>query len=245
MLQRLSSPFREFGAFAGALYVIDRILGRLSSHLKLYVYEMMVQPISDKPLVAGRLGKSIEIRELRRGDPEIERMPARPEIKESRFAQGAICLGAFQKGKFIGYIWFCTGKYDEDEVRSTYHLEPPGKAVFDFDLYLFPEHRMGLGFVGLWNGANAFLHGRGIEFTFSRLTRFNLASRRAHRHLGWKLVGSAVFLQAWRLELMCATLFPYVSITIRPSGRVRLAAVIAFMSNGSPLLVLRPWNSRP
>jgi hypothetical protein len=95
--------------------------------------------------------------------------------------------------------------------------------VFDFDFYLFPEHRMGLGFVGLWNGANAFLNRRGVHHTFSRLTRFNVASRRAHQHLGWKVVGRALFLQAWRIEIMLATLFPYVHISATKSGRVRLA----------------------
>ena len=68
-------------------------------------------------------------------------------------------------------------------------------SVFDFDFYIYPEHRMGLAFVALWNGANAFLSSRGIRFpTFSRLTRFNTA-RIAHRHFGWKHVGRALFLQ--------------------------------------------------
>ena len=149
-------------------------------------------------------------------------MPARPEIKESRFKQNAICLGAFNKGQFVGYIWFCFNAYEEDEVRCTFVLTPPGESVFDFDLYIFPEHRMGLGFVGIWNGANRFLRSRGIKFWFSRLTRFNLASRRAHQHLGWKRVGSAVFLQAWRVEFMMATIFPYVHVSMGKSGQVRL-----------------------
>ena len=222
MLKRISSPFKDFGPLAGTLYVIDRILGRISSRLRLYAYELMVQPIPDKPLIPARLANSIKLREIRLGDPEVERMPARADIKASRFAQGATCLGAFQKEKFIGYIWFCRDKYEEDEVRCTYQLTPLGSAVFDFDLYLFPEHRMGLGFVALWNGANAYLHSLGIAFTFSRLTRFNLASRRAHKHLGWKLVARAVFFQAWRLEFMVATQFPYLGVTVQPNGRIHL-----------------------
>ncbi len=222
ILKRITGPFREFGPGAGSLYVIDRILGRVSPHLKLYVYELMVQPITDKPLVPGRLASSVEIREIRRGDPEVERMPARPDIKESRFSQGAICLGAYQKGRLIGFMWFCHDRYDEDEVRCTYVLSPENRAVFDFDFYLFPEHRMGLGFVGLWNGANAYLRSQGIDFTFSRLTRFNLTSRRAHQHLGWKLAGRALFFQAGRFELMFSSVLPYVSITAGAGRRVEL-----------------------
>jgi len=222
MLRKLASPFKEFGFISGLLFAIDRVLVRVSPALRLYVYDFMVQPIPDKPLLPERLTKNLEIREIRRGDPEVDLMPARPEIKESRFAQNAICLGAFKKGQFIGYMWFCFRTYEEDEVRCTYVVTPAKEAVFDFDLYLFPQHRMGLGFVGIWNGANKFLHERGIKFTFSRLTRFNTASRRAHHHLGWKLVGRAVFLQAWRLEFMMATLFPFLHLSLGKPGHVRL-----------------------
>ena len=163
MLDKLTSPFKEFGLLAGLLYVIDSVFLRISPSLRLYFYELMVQPIPEKPLLPARFAKGIEIREIKRGDPEVDLMPARPEIKQSRFEQNAICLGAFQKGKFIGYIWFCFRAYDEDEVRCTFLLTPADQAVFDFDLYLFPEYRMGLGFIGIWNGANAFLRSRGIK----------------------------------------------------------------------------------
>ena len=222
MLRNFTSPFKEFGFLSGLLYAVDRVLVRVSPGLRLYVYEFMVQPIPEEPLLPGRLTKNLEIREIKRGDPEVDLMPARPEIKESRFAQDAICLGAFQKGQFIGYMWFCHRTYEEDEVRCTYVVTPVEEAVFDFDLYLFPQHRMGLGFIGIWNGANKFLRERGIKFTFSRLTRFNVASRRAHHHLGWKLVGRAVFLQTWRLEFMIATLSPFLHVSLGKPGGVRL-----------------------
>jgi hypothetical protein len=221
MLHRLLAPFREFGVTAGSLYLVDRMLQRISGRTRLFCYELMVQPIPDKPLLPERL-RQVEIREIRRGDPEVDLMPARPEIKQSRFDQGAVCLGAFQKGQFIGYMWFCSPTYEEDEVRCTYLLESAHNSVFDFDLYILPEYRLSLAFVGLWNGANAVLRQRGVVFTFSRLTRFNLASRRAHQHLGWKPVGRAVFLQLWRFQLMVATLFPYLHVSVSPRSRVRL-----------------------
>lgn len=222
MLNRVLNPFKEFGVLAGLLYIVGRALQALSPRLGLYVYELMVQPITGTPLLPERMSKGLEIREIRRGDREIELMPARPDIKESRFAQGALCLGAFRKGSLIGYIWLSFDAYEEDEVRCTYLLSPRGQAVFDFDLYVFPEHRMGLGFVGIWNGVNEYLHRRGIKFTFSRLTRFNLPSRRAHAHLGWKRVAGAVFLQAWNLEVMLATIRPYMHFSVRRKERVQL-----------------------
>lgn len=233
MLNRVLQPFREFGWIAGGLYVVHRALQAVSPRLAVQVYELMVQPIPDKSLLPGKLGKSLEIREIRRGAPEVERMPARPDIKERRFEQGAVCLGAYRKGELIGYLWLCFDRYDEDEVRCTYLLSPPGQAVFDFDLYIFPEHRMGLGFVGIWNGVNEYLRERNIKFTFSRLTRFNLPSRRAHAHLGWKRVASAVFFQAWGLEVMFATMRPFFHVSIRRSNRVELRLEPDVLTAGS------------
>jgi len=222
MLRKISGPFREFGPAAGLLYAIDRVLSSLSPGLRLYVYELMAQPITNKPLLPVALDKQLEIREIKAADPEMALMPVRPEVMQARLAQNAVCLGAFRKGVLIGYMWFCTQTYDEDEVRCTFVLGRARESVFDFDFYLFPEHRMGLGFVGLWNGANEFLSRQGIHYTFSRLTRFNVASRRAHQHLGWKVVGRALFLRAWRLEVMVATLFPFVNVSMTEAGRVRL-----------------------
>jgi len=222
MLTRLTSPFKEFGFFAGLLYALDRLFQRVSPHLRLYFYELLVQPIAEYPLIPNKLSKALEIREIHHGDPEIAVMPARPDIKESRFSQNAICLGAFHKDAFVGYIWFCFRAYEEDEVRCTFVLPEGNQAVFDFDLYVFPEHRMGLGFAGIWNGANEFMRSRGVKFSFSRLTRFNVASRRAHLRLGARRVGRLVVLQIWRIELMVGTVSPYIHLSLRERNRVRV-----------------------
>src|SRR5271157_3719662 len=222
MLAKLSSPFKEFGCFAGLIYAVDRILQRLSPNLRLYFYELLVQPIPEGRLLPSRLSKALEMRQIASGAPEIAHMPARPEIKELRFKQSAICLGAFQKNQFIGHIWFCFNAYDEDEVRCTFILPEGNQAVFDFDLFLFPEYRMGLGFVGIWNGANEFLRSRGVKCSFSRLTRFNRASRRAHMQLGARRVGRVFVLRAWPVEFMVATVAPYIHLSLRKQDRVCL-----------------------
>ncbi len=222
LLRRIAGPFREFGALAGLLYSVDRLLAGLSRRCRLHVYELMVQPITSHPLLARKFSAGLQIREIGCGDSEIKLMPVRPEVMDARLRQRATCLGAFRNEQLVAYMWFCPERYEEDEVRCTYMLEPSERSVFDFDFYVFPEHRLGIAFVALWNGANSYLYARGIRYTFSRLTRFNLASRRAHRHLGWKRVGSAVFLQLWGLEAMFATLPPFVRLTIGNSRRVRL-----------------------
>jgi len=220
--RRWTGPIREFGFLAGLLYGTDRLLSAASPACRVYCYELMVQPIQDGALAGARFTGQLELREIRCGDPEVALMPAREDIKAERYAQGAMCLGAFRKESFIGYIWFAFSRYEEDEVRCSYRLSPPREAVFDFDLYIFPEHRMGLAFVGIWNEANKYLKSRGVRYTYSRLTRFNVASRRAHTHLGWKKVGNAAFLQIAGLEIMAADVAPYFHVGLRRSQRVKL-----------------------
>ena len=225
MWRKTLGPFRAFGLFAGALYVLDRVMRRISPCLRLFVYELMVQPITVKPLLPANLAKNLTFVEIGRGHPDIDLMPARADIKASRFDQGAVCLGAYRKDKLIGYVWFCLRRYEEDEVRCTYELSAPEHAVFDFDLFVMPEHRMGIGFMAIWHGANAYLHERGVRHSFSRMTRFNLPSRRAHARLGAKCAARAVFVQARHVEIMLASVFPFVALTCGPSRRPRLRLV--------------------
>jgi hypothetical protein len=224
VLARLSAAFREFGAVAGGLYLTDRLLRGLSPSMRVFVYELMVQPIRDTSYSGMRAIKAFEHREIRAGDPELVAMPVPSEVIAARFRQGAICFGTFKQERFAGYIWFAFSSYEEDEVRCTYSLVPASESVFDFDLYIFPEFRLGVAFVALWQGAIAFLSNRGIRQSFSRLTRFNVASRRAHAHLGWMLVARAVVLRLWSLECMAATVYPYLSVSVARRVRLELRA---------------------
>ncbi|MDX1656161.1 MAG: hypothetical protein R3310_13195, partial [Candidatus Competibacteraceae bacterium] len=182
----------------------------------------MVQPINSQPLVRPSLTRNIQIREIKPGDPELAMMPPPSEVIESRFRQNAFCLGAFRKGEMIGYIWLGQKAYQEDEARCIYLVTPREEAVFDFDLYIFPKHRLGIAFVAIWDGTNRFLSDRGIRYTYSRLTRFNLVSRRSHQHLGGRRIGRAVFLKVWGVQLTAATVFPYLHLAPPASPGPRL-----------------------
>lgn len=220
MWRRVLAPFKEFGFAAGLLYVADRLLRSLSPSVGLRVYELMAQPVAAVPLLPPGRSRHLTFAEIPRDDPVVGRMPARADIKALRFEQGAKCLGVFRKGELIGYIWFCFGRYHEDEVRCTYELAQPQESAFDFDLYVFPEYRMGTAFASIWYAANEYLRERGMQATYSRMTRFNLASRNAHARLGSRRVGRVVFLQVGALEAMAASVWPYVALT--RSRRVRL-----------------------
>ena len=222
LLQRLAGPFREFGAVAGSLYMLDRAMHSLSPRLGLQVYEFMVQPIGGKPLLPPNLSKNLTVRPILEGDPEVAEMPAREDIKAQRFAHGAHCLGTHRKGQLVGYMWYIRERYVEDEVRCDYVLAEPDTSVFDFDFYVLPQYRLGVGFLGVWKGANDVLAAQGVRYTFSRMTRFNSASRRAHFRLGARRVGSCVFLQVGVIEVMVATVAPYLGATFSQRQRITL-----------------------
>ena len=59
MLAKFAGAIKEFGLAAGMLYVADRALRMLSPRLGLFVYELMAQPIPDKPLLSAKDRKSI------------------------------------------------------------------------------------------------------------------------------------------------------------------------------------------
>lgn len=220
MLRRIATPLREFGAGAGLLYLLDRALGMLSPRLRLYAYDLVVQPIPESP--SSRRAGSIEVRPIAPDDAVMSRLPVPARVVRTRLEQGGACLGAFRQGQLIGYMWYCPRQYEEDEVRCTFVLEPAAQSVFDFDFFILPEHRMGRGFAALWDGANDVLRASGVRQTFSRVSRFNTASRRAHAHLGGRRIGQAWFLCAWQMQLTLATLPPFVHLGFGVRSRPRL-----------------------
>lgn len=221
-LRKLANTFREFGPLAGCLYLADRALQTFTSRARLYAYELVVQPIPEVPLQTPPARSKIEVREVPAGDAALAAMPVPVQVIAARFTQRATCLGAFKGAELLGYMWFCPSRYDEDEVRCTYLLEPAAHSVFDYDFYVFPEHRMGRTFAVLWSAVNRLLSTRGVRYTFSRVSRFNNASRRAHKHLGARRIGRASFVRLGGLEVMFATVSPFVHVSLRDGRRARL-----------------------
>ena len=222
LFQRLISPFKEFGPVSGALYLLDQFCVRYRLRFRIFDYDMMVQPVADTPIVPKNLKKSFEVRQVKEGDPLLHRIPVPKEIIASRFRQGSMCLGAFNRNQFVGYQWLHFGPYQEDEVRCTLVPRPADTTAFDYDIYIFPEHRIGLVFVTLWDAANALLRERGFHFSASRLSRFNLGSRRAHEHFKWRKVARAVFFRGKRGQLMLASKAPFVHLSFSASNCPRL-----------------------
>lgn len=222
MFESLRKIYQEFGYLAGSIYCIDRLMRRISNHLRLYYYELMMQPVRPTPLLPKSLSRAFEFREIVAGQSEIDLMPARPEVLALRFRQNARCLGLFKGDELAGYVWLGFGQYEEDEVRCNFELSPRDRSSFDFDLYIFPKYRMGPAFAALWDGANSFLRELGVDQTFSRMTRFNTPSRRAHQRLGSIRIGQIIFVHFWGIEVSISTVPNCVHVSLQPSSRVKI-----------------------
>ncbi len=217
VFSKVSSAFRTFGVFAGLLYLASQMLDRVGSRFRVIYYDLVAQPVADTPVAPARFTRSIEVRQVAAGDPAMARMPIDEDTLAFRLQQQVVCLAAFRKGEIVAYLWLCFGAFEEDEARCTFVPEPAAESAWDFDVYVFPEQRLGLGFVALWDGANDYLRNRGVRYSFSRVSRFNVASQKNHEKFGWHRLGRCWFVKGRRFQLMVATVRPYVHLSF--SGR--------------------------
>lgn len=222
-LSRLAGPWREFGPRVGTLYIVDRLLQAVSPRLGLASYEFVAQPVSADGLLPAALTRNLSFALLSPDSADLARMQAPAPVMAQRFAEGASCLAVYRKGLLLGYAWWCSGGYLEDEVGCRFQLTDPA-TVFDFDVHVLPEHRMGLGFTALWHGVNEHLQQAGVTATLSRISSYNLASLRAHRRLGARDIGRAWFLRLGALTVMISSLAP--RLAAGRSGRLRLQLAV-------------------
>jgi hypothetical protein len=205
--QKLRTVFDEFGAKA-PLYMLARACeGR---PFGLHAYRLVAQPVASHPLLPPARGRTIEIRQMERGDPAFSGLPLTQTVLDYRFGQGTVCLGAFKGGAVIGCLWLCLGPYLEDEVRCRF---VPHAASWDFAVYLRPEHRVGFGFARLWDEANAYLRARGLNWSISRIDVLNAKSLAAHDKLGTRTLGTAIFMRLGPLQMMLTNLAPFIGLS--------------------------------
>lgn len=183
--------------------------------MSLHRYLFVAQPVPEQAVLPPRRGRSITVRRVDAEDPVLLSLPLDRAVLSYRAGQEAICFGAFKNDEIIGCLWLCLSSYEEDEVRCRYLPLPPRKASWDFDVYVKPEHRSGLGFARLWDEAHAFLRDRGVVCSWSRISAFNPGSLSSHARLGAEVVGRATFFRFGSCQLMVASMPPYRHLSLR------------------------------
>jgi hypothetical protein len=186
-------------------WACNRLLGVASRGKgRIYRYCFVAQPVANMGLAPASRSRSIAIRVVSADDALVRQFPRPAEVIAKRFQMGAKCIAAERNGEFVGFIWLKEARYDEDEVRCIYMLEPEGVVAWDFDVHIEPQFRSGRTFARLWDTANDWLREHGYRWTISRISAFNPASLSAHRRLGIRVLGTATFLciGSWQVTLL-------------------------------------------
>jgi hypothetical protein len=210
----VAGVFRQLGWLNASLYLLNVGLTRATrGSVRLHKYYFIAQPVAAQPLLSGGRGAAIEVREVAQFDPLVRAFPRPAWVMPYRYGQGAVCLAAFKDASCVGFLWMLLGPYREDEVRCRYIPLPQGAAAWDFDVYVYPEHRNSLVFLRLWDEANRYLAARGVRWSLSRISAFNPGSLSSHARMGARRIGSAVFLSIGSWQISAASVPTRFSIS--------------------------------
>jgi len=193
------------------LYGASRLVSLISNHYcRLHVYVLVAQPVDFARFSRFPRRRSLDIREIGAEEAMALPVPRPREALARRFRQGARCLVARRDGNFQGFLWYQHRAYEEDEVRCCFIPAPPERAVWDFDVFVVPSARGSLTFGRLWQSYYEAISSQGIEWSISRISAFNVHSIAAHAKLGAVRVGTAGFFTVGAVQLMLATVAPFV-----------------------------------
>ncbi len=226
---QITDAVKRLGWQDGTLYLVSHTLQLMSKgFLRFHKYYLVAQPVPARPFLSHPTSE-LRIERIASEHPLVAQFPRPQAVLERRFADGAVCIAASKRGKFIGFIWLQYGKYEEDEVRCHYLPSPVDRAVWDYDVYIEPIYRKGRMFLRLWDAAHDYLRRSGIEWTVSRISAFNRESLSSHRRLGTVPLGKASFLCAGRAQVALFSIPPVfrVSCTTRSSPPIVLNTSVA------------------
>jgi len=209
-----------FGWGNGSLYLVARAVERVTGgRCALIKYYFAAQPVPQSDAADARRPGKTRIYEALPGDPIVARFPRPREVIAMRYRNGARCVVAELSGDLVGFIWFQLSRYDEDEVRCLYLLEPAGEVAWEFDVYVEPKYRMSRAFLQLWQAVHERLRQAGCRWTIGRTSAFNAVSLASHRRLGPRHLGTGVFLRLGRVQVAFLSVAPYVACSVRDAGR--------------------------
>ncbi len=205
---------RAAGWRATCAYATDRLLRRLGWGC-VHDYLFLAQPIAATVPPPGKFTS----RELGPTDPALDALPLTAAVRAYRFAQDAICVGAFDGDRLAAVLWYTAGPYEEDEVRARYAPLPAPACAWDFGVYVLPQYRLSRAFANLWAGAAASMRQRGIRWSLSRINSVNGASVAAHRRLGACSIGRATFVRLGALQIAIANHRPWLHCGLTDRAR--------------------------
>ena len=224
-LQRIQRLVRELGVSTTFLYLVDRLLRRVSGHCGFNYYIFMAQPLAERPRLPPARGRAFRFRLLKGHDAILDGLERPDNAIPQRFSQGAQCLLA-TKGDgdtVVGCIWFVRRVYAEDEVDVDYLLPEDDSCVWDFDVYVAASERLGFLFAKQWDTFDALLRPQGVRYTVSRINAFNRRSMSSHRSMGAQDFGWVLILKLGWFQWMVSNQSPFMAFGGRPKMRLNPA----------------------
>jgi L-amino acid N-acyltransferase YncA len=224
LLTRLADKVRSLGWTDTVWFIVDALLQRLSrGTARLTKFYFVAQPVvaaRSPPARAANTGTRMYV--AADADAIIRQAP-RPEATiRSRFEQRARCVVAERNGELAGFIWLCPDQYTEDAVRCVYRWTPAEVAVWDFDVFIGPQFRMGRLFSRLWQHAHALLAEEGVRWTVSCINAFNPGSLTAHRKLGARVMADGLFFRFGSVQVTACSVAPFVHFSMHDANAPRL-----------------------
>ncbi|MCW5624902.1 MAG: hypothetical protein KIT73_09325 [Burkholderiales bacterium] len=220
MISKIRDAFNTFGPIDGGLFLLGRGLETISGgRCRIQRYVLVAQPVPLAPASGTGRSASLEIRPIELDEARQLEWPRPFDVIERRYRDGAFCLGAFMKGKFVGFQWAVIGPYEEDDVRTRFVPTPAGRAAWDFDIWVAPEYRLGRVFIRLWDAMNATLHARGVRWSISRISAFAPESLRSHARLDAAHVGSSLYVIAGPIQLTLLGHPPFIHLGMTAERR--------------------------
>lgn len=209
---RLTALANDLGVATAVFYAVARALRYVTGRDVVRHYLFTAQPVAERLLNRISTQRQIRIELVGTESYELAWFPRPAHVIANRFRQGGLCFAAFKGDEAIGSLWLARDEYWEDEVACRFVPEPAHLAVWDFDVYVKPEHRGGRVFAYLWDEAFQWLRDNGYQWTMSRIDGFNPASIRAHKRLGARVVGRGIFFVAGKLQISLFTIRPFVHL---------------------------------
>jgi GNAT superfamily N-acetyltransferase len=203
---------RELGIVPALFYAVARALRLVTGRDVIRHYLFTAQPVPARPLNRISARRQIGVEVIAPEAYQVDWFPRPASVIADRFRQGGLCFAAFKGEEAVGSLWLARDEYWEDEVACRFVPAPGDLAVWDFDVYVKPEHRGGRVFAYLWDEAFQWLRDNGYQWTMSRVDAFNPASIRAHGRLGARVVGRGIFFVAGKLQISLFTIRPFVHL---------------------------------
>ena len=160
-------------------------------------YSLVAVPVEGMP----KMPRGFNVKVLDAAALAQQQIDVSAQVQAARFAQGLICLGAFNsKNELVGVNWVGCGPFVEDEVHVRFSV--PADASWDTGLWVRPEHRLGRGFAALWAGTAEWLHGQRLSWSMSRIADYNLPSILSHKRMGAVTVGHITAVRFYKWQWM-------------------------------------------